>query len=56
MKREPSSLRLDSNVRLWVFRDSDHWQIATNYRPVLSSEIVPQVEGQSNCPGEEKKK
>jgi hypothetical protein len=27
-KREPSSLRWDSNVWLWVLRDSDHWQIA----------------------------
>jgi hypothetical protein len=28
MEREPSSLRWDSNVWLWVLRDSDHWQIA----------------------------
>jgi hypothetical protein len=28
MEREPSSLRWDSNVWLWVLHDSDHWQIA----------------------------
>jgi hypothetical protein len=27
-KREPSSLRWDSNIWLWVLRDSDHWQFA----------------------------
>jgi hypothetical protein len=27
-ERESSSLRWDSNVWLWVLRDSDHWQIS----------------------------
>jgi hypothetical protein len=40
-----------SLLRLWQLTDC-----TTNYRPILSSERAPQDEGQSNCPGKERKK